>query len=359
MIVQQQVALAPYTTLRVGGPARFFTEASSEAEVHEAFAWATERDLPLEVLGGGSNLLVPDAGYPGLIVRLSFFGVQREGARFDVGAGENWDRFVDQAVAAECGGVECLAGIPGSVGATPVQNVGAYGQEVAQTIVSVRAYDRRNGDFVDISAATCGFRYRQSIFNREQRGRYVITRVRFALHAGAKPYLGYADLQRWFAGTAGTPTLAETADAVRSIRHAKGMVLAEGDPDTWSAGSYFKNPVVPVAKLEQIAAVAEVAAETVPQWPAGNGECKLSAAWLLEHAGFGRGFVLGKAGLSNKHALAVTNRGGATCGDILRLEEAIRVGVRERFEVVLEREPVMLGDDSGTGLQAQREKGRV
>ncbi len=344
--IQENVALAPFTTLRVGGPALYFVEASCEAEVTEAFRWAEERDLAAEVLGGGSNLLVPDAGFPGLVVRLAFTGMEQRGEVLDVAAGEPWDGFVDRAITLGLQGVECLAGIPGSVGATPVQNVGAYGQEVAQTIESVRAYDRKTGEFLDLPAAACGFRYRRSVFNGEKAGRYVITRVRFRLHSGGEPYLGYADLQRWFAGQAERPGLAEVASAVRAIRGGKGMVLAEDDPDTWSAGSYFKNPVVAASLLEGIGAAAGVQSALVPHWPAGEGRVKLSAAWLLERAGFRKGYVLGAAGLSTKHALALTNRGGATYADLLRLEETIRDGVRERFGVVLEREPVTWGGDA-------------
>ena len=298
--------------------------------------------MPFAALGGGSNLLVPDAGFDGLVVHLALRGIRRDGDLFDVAAGESWDAFVDCAIEAGSAGVECLAGIPGTVGASPVQNIGAYGQEVAQTIESVRALDRVTGDFVELSAAECGFQYRRSVFNGEARNRYVITRVRFRLEAGGTPFLGYADLQRWFARRVDGPSLAEVAAAVRAIRRAKGMVLIEGDPDTWSAGSYFKNPVIAVGALEGIAVAAGLEASAVPHWPAGEEYVKLSAAWLLERAGFARGFRLGAAGLSTKHALALTNRGGATCADLLRLEETIRAGVRNRFGVGLEREPVML-----------------
>ncbi len=349
MEILENVSLAPFTTMRIGGPARYFVEAASEDQVSEAFRWAADRAIAVEVLGGGSNLLVPDEGYDGLVIRLAFVGIEQAGAVLDVAAGESWDGFVDRAIALNLAGVECLAGIPGSVGGTPVQNVGAYGQEVAQTIESVRAFDRSTDEFVDLPAAACGFSYRRSVFNGEARGRYVITRVRFRLRPDGEPYLGYADLQRWFAGRPGTPGLADVAAAVRAIRGSKGMVLAADDPDTWSAGSYFKNPVVAAAALEGIASAAGAEPGAVPRWPAGEGSVKLSAAWLLERAGFGRGYVLGRAGLSTKHALALTNRGGATYADLVQLEETIRDGVRERFGVVLEREPVTLGALSGTG----------
>lgn len=341
-MLQEDVRLAPYTTLRVGGPARFFAEARSEAELLEAFRWAGEHTVRLAVIGGGSNLLVADEGFDGLVVRMAEQGIQRQGELFDVAAGEPWDGLVDAAIEAGYGGLECLAGIPGTVGASPVQNIGAYGQEVAHTIESVRALDRSAGTIVELSAAQCGFRYRKSLFNTNERDRYVITRVRFRLRANAAPNLSYADLQRWFAGRTEAPGLREVAEAVRAIRRGKGMVLIEGDPDTWSAGSYFKNPVIAADAVEHVAEAAGVPAAEMPKWAAGEGCTKLSAAWLLERAGFGKGYRLGPAGLSTKHALAVTNRGGATCADLLRLEDTIRTGVRERFGVALEREPVSL-----------------
>ena len=335
--------MTAYTTFKVGGEARFFVKAEAEPEVAEAFQWARDRSLPLFVLGGGSNLLVADEGFEGLVLRVALRGVQQDGCRFDVAAGESWDELVDLTVAGDCAGMECLAGIPGDVGATPVQNVGAYGQEVAETIESVRAFDRSTGSFVELNSGECRFRYRQSVFNTEERERYVITRVRFAMRTGGSSQLRYADLQRHFAGRASQPTLAEVAAAVRSIRRSKGMVLVPGDPDTQSAGSYFKNPLVVVEQVGSIAAAAEVEPGAVPAYAADEGRRKLSAAWLVERAGFGKGFRMGAVGLSTRHSLALTNRGGATCADVLRLEQRIREGVAERFGVVLEREPVLLG----------------
>ena len=342
MRLEENVRLAGHTTFRLGGFARYFVQAADESDVQEAFAWAAERHLALFVLGGGSNLLVPDEGFPGLVLRIAIAGVVQDGCAFDVGAGEPWDGLVERTVQAGCAGMECLAGIPGSTGGTPVQNVGAYGQEVSETITSVRAFDRLAGHFVDLSHEACRFRYRASLFNTDEPGRYIVTRVRFALRAGGEPSLRYADLQRYFAGRGSTPTLAEVAAAVREIRRAKGMVLEQGEPDTHSAGSYFKNPVVAVERLIQIAVAAKVEVDAVPRYAAGEGQVKLSAAWLMERAGFGKGFQLGAAGLSTRHALAVTNRGGATCADVLRLEEHVRLGVFERFGVRLEREPVLL-----------------
>lgn len=351
MTISENVGLAEFTTLRVGGAARFLVQAQQEADIQEAFGEAKNDGLRFEVIGGGSNLLVADEGFGGLVVRLCLRGVRQEGDLFDVAAGESWDELVSRTVAAGYAGMECLAGIPGTVGASPVQNIGAYGQEVAQTIESVRVLDKRTGEFAEMTAEDCGFRYRRSVFNGEEQGRYVITAVRFRLRADGPPFLGYADLQRWFAGKP-TPSLVEVAEAVRAIRGAKGMVLVDGDHDTWSAGSYFKNPVIAVEEVAQVADAAGVAVADVPKWGAGEGYAKLSAAWLLERAGFRKGFRLGRAGLSTKHALAVTNRGGATCEDVLRLENAVRAGVRERFGVVLEREPVMLGEGASAPFRA-------
>ena len=342
MRLEENIHLAGHTTFRLGGVARYFVEARTEADVQKAFAWAGEHKVPLFVLGGGSNLLVPDEGFPGLVLRIAIAGVKQDGCRFEVGAGEPWDPLVSRTVAAGCAGMECLAGIPGSTGGTPVQNVGAYGQEVSETIASVRVFDRSLGLFADLSHEACRFRYRASLFNTDEPGRYIVTRVTFTLRSGGEPTLRYADLQRYFAGRS-SPTLAEVAEAVREIRRAKGMVLVEGDPDTHSAGSYFKNPAIASEQLMQIAAAAKVDVEAVPRYPASEGKVKLSAAWLMERAGFGKGFQLGTAGLSTRHALAVTNRGGATCADVLRLEEHVRLGVFQRFGVRLEREPVLLG----------------
>jgi UDP-N-acetylmuramate dehydrogenase len=341
--IQENVALAPYTTFGIGGPARYFAVAESEADVAEGVAWAEERGLPLFVLGGGSNLLVSDAGFPGLVLQIGIRGVESCGEGcVEVGAGEVWDEFVDCMVGQRMAGIECLAGIPGSVGGTPVQNVGAYGQEVAETIVSVRAFDRRTKEFVELEREACKFRYRKSLFNTDEPGRYVVTRVRYRLHPNGFPQITYVDVKRYFADRAELPDLAEVASAVREIRRRKGMFLVDGDPDCRSAGSFFKNPVVMEDTLGRVAAAVGVSEEQVPHWGAG-GDVKLSAAWLIDRAGFGKGFVDGAAGISSKHTLALINRGGATAADIERLQDRIRGGVRARFGVELEREPVLVG----------------
>jgi UDP-N-acetylmuramate dehydrogenase len=341
--IRKEIPLAPFTTFGIGGAARFFAVAKTEEEVVEAVFWAKERGVPLFVLGGGSNLLVRDSGFAGLVLKIAIMGVEASGGNlFDVGAGEGWDRFVERMTSLGMAGVECLAGIPGSVGGTPVQNVGAYGQEVAETIESVRAFDREKLEWVELDKAACRFRYRESLFNTDEPGRYIVTRVRFRLRPLGEPNLRYADLQRRFAGKESV-TLMEVATAVREIRRQKGMLLVEGDADTHSAGSFFKNPIVGSEILEGIAAAAGVEESKVPHWPAGEGKMKVPAAWLLEQAGFVKGYGMGPAGISTRHTLALTNRGGATCADIVRLQEQIVRGVRERFGITLEREPVLVG----------------
>ena len=341
--IREEIPLAPLTTFGIGGPARYFVEAKSEEEIVEAVLWAREHSVPLFVLGGGSNLLVRDAGFAGLVLKIAVMGVETCGGNlFDVGAGEVWERFVERMIWARMAGVECLAGIPGSVGGTPVQNVGAYGQEVAETIESVRAFDRKGLEWVELDKAACRFRYRESLFNTDEPGRYIVTRVRFRLRPLGEPNLRYADLQRRFAGKEGV-TLMQVATAVREIRREKGMLLVDGDADTHSAGSFFKNPIVGSEILAGIAAGAGVEESKVPHWPAGEGRTKVPAAWLLEHAGFVKGYGVGAAGISTRHTLALTNRGGATCADIERLQDQIVRRVSERFGIMLEREPVLLG----------------
>ncbi len=345
--IQENVPLAPYTTLGVGGRARWFATAVDEVAVQAACAFAAERGLALFVMGGGSNLLISDAGFGGLVLRIAINGIayrQEDNGRTFVtaGAGESWDALVQSTVDRNLGGMECLAGIPGSVGGTPVQNVGAYGQEVAQTLVSARGFDRRTRSMVHLPHAQFGFGYRTSLLNTSERGRYILTSVTFALQPGAPPDLSYADLKRHFTENA-QPALADVADAVRHIRRKKGMVVDLADPDSRSAGSFFRNPVVSQDKLQAIAASLQMLPEQVPHWPTVNGCAKLPAAWLLEQAGFARGFTLGQAGISSKHTLALINRGSATAEEIATLRDRIALGVHTRFGVDLEQEPVSVG----------------
>lgn len=340
--IRDEITLAPFTTFGIGGPARYFVQADNEVQVAAAVAWAKQRGLRLFVLGGGSNLLVKDAGFDGLVLKVGVMGIEACGeGRYEVGAGESWDRFVEMMMWVGMAGVECLAGIPGSVGGTPVQNVGAYGQEVSETIEWVRAFDRKNDSWVKLSKQQCRFRYRESLFNTDEPGRYVVTRVRFRLNAGGEPNLRYADLQRRLGGQEGL-TLMDVARTVREIRREKGMLLVQGDPDCRSAGSFFKNPIVESVRLGAIAHAAGVDESAVPHWPAGEGRTKIPAAWLLERAGFVKGYGEGPARISTKHTLALTNRGGATCADVEELQAEIVRGVQERFGIVLEREPVLV-----------------
>ena len=350
MQVEENVSLAPLTTFKLGGPARYFVEAKSTAAVQEAVAFARSRSLPIFVLGGGSNLVVADAGWPGLVLKIGVLGIEQRSDHgddgkvlFDVGAGESWDRFVSDAVRAKCAGVECLSGIPGSVGGTPVQNVGAYGQEVAETIEAVEAIDLKDGQVRELCHEACGFSYRSSIFNTTERGRFILVRVTYALTPGGEPRISYADLKRHFEGRETPPNLAETREAVRHIRALKGMLIVPGDPDCQSAGSFFKNPVLTEEQHAELMKRAGARGLTVPSYPALETRKKVSAAWLVEHSGFTKGFGFGHVGISSKHALAIVNRGGATAAEVVALKEQIQLRVEEIWGVSLEPEPVMIG----------------
>ena len=350
MHIEENRPLAPFTTFGIGGSARWFAEAASEDEVAEAVAWARVRGLPLFVLGGGSNLLVSDAGFDGLVLRIALRGIATvdgpDGTRiYRAAAGEDWDGFVDRSLEDDCSGIECLAGIPGTVGGTPVQNVGAYGQEVSSTICRVRAFDVQERTFVELTAAECGFSYRRSRFNSTDRGRFIVTCVDYRLTSGGAPTLRYADVQRALdADGIANPTLPQVAATVRRIRQSKSMLIVGGDPDCRSAGSFFKNPVVSEELFQKIAARSAVP----PRFPAGpgvdgKGRVKIPAAWLIEQAGFHKGYALGAAGISTRHTLALVNRGGASAQQILALAAQIADAVEAKFGVCLEREPVLLG----------------
>jgi len=350
LTTQENISLAPWTTFQVGGPARYFIDAHSEHEASEAVAFALARKLPLFVLGGGSNLLVSDSGWPGLVLRVSLAGVEFEGdlqkMLFHAGAGENWDSLVALAVSKNCGGIECLSGIPGTVGGTPVQNVGAYGQEVSETITRVRALEIATGQVVDLSNSDCGFSYRSSIFNTTRRDQYIVLEVSYRLHRNGGPRIEYADVKKFFAAAnIEKPTLQQVRDAVRSIRQSKAMLLVAGDEDCRSAGSFFKNPIVTAAEADRIQALAEKRApgKNMPLYPAADGQVKLAAAWLVEQSGFSKGYSLGPVGISRKHTLAIVNRGGATAKDILTLKDAIQKKVFDLWGVGLQPEPVMVG----------------
>ena len=380
-----QVRLADYTTLRLGGPAARFVTAATEDDLVEAVRAADGEPEPVLVLGGGSNLVVADEGFPGVVVLAACAGLRfapvAGAVEVTAAAGQDWDELVQQCVAEGLSGIECLSGIPGRAGATPIQNVGAYGQEVAQTITAVRAYDRLADRLVQLSPAECEFGYRTSMFKRQASagtrsgrgargaalnpatatGRFVILDITFRLMPS--PLSGpvrYGELARVLGVTEGGQVpLADARSAVLELRRGKGMVLDDTDPDTRSAGSFFTNPIVPAGHYEEVVACAAgvggragagdggAGAVAVPHWPDTNGQVKLSAAWLIEQAGFGRGFRLADephgARISTKHTLALTNPSGASTASLLRLARQIRDGVRARFGVELANEPTLVG----------------
>jgi UDP-N-acetylmuramate dehydrogenase len=348
MELQESIPLAPLTTLQVGGPARYFVEAMDVSDIRQALDFAKARRLPLFVLGGGSNLVVSDQGWPGLVLKVNILGVNhRHGdshiAYFDAGAGEDWDGFVAAAIRHQCSGIECLSGIPGSVGGTPVQNVGAYGQDVSQTIESVTALDRNTGEEVEIEREDCGFGYRTSIFNTRERGRYIILRVAYALRHSGAPRLEYSDLKKFFAGRNDPPSLGEVREAVLSIRASKGMVIRPGEEEARSVGSFFKNPILSEEQFAELRRRAAARGLEVPSYPGLDAKKKISAAWLVEQSGFSKNYVQGRVGISRKHALAIVNLGGATADEVIALKNEIQKRVCEQWGVRLEPEPVMVG----------------
>jgi UDP-N-acetylmuramate dehydrogenase len=352
--VQEDVPLAPRTTLGVGGSAAYYLEARDENAVLDALAWARNRGIEVTVLGGGSNVLVSDRGIDGLVLRVAIGGVNHayEGDRviLSAGAGEPWDALVSMAVENGWAGIECLSGIPGDVGAAPIQNIGAYGQEAGDAITFVYCIDRRSGATVGIDRVGCRFGYRDSIFKRRARGRFVIVGVTFSLLRKGAASVNYPELERHLreGGAGASPSLAEVREAVLELRRRKSMVLESGDENARSAGSFFVNPTLDEeawarARLRIESANVLATGESIPQFPAPGGRVKIPAAWLIERAGFPKGSGEGPVGLSTRHALAIVNRGGATASDILRFARRLRDGVFSRFGIKLMPEPVLLG----------------
>ena len=330
MQVRRDVRLADLTTLAVGGPIDRLVEVTDAQELVDAVRDADEAGRPLLLIGGGSNIVAPDDGWPGDVVLVRTQGIERDGNSLLVAAGHDWDALVAYTVENDLAGVEALSGIPGSTGATPVQNVGAYGQEVAQTITAVRVYDRAEKSERTLTPEECGFAYRDSRLKREP-GRFVVTEVAFALDAGSRSRpVGYAELARRLDVEIGeTAPLADVRGAVLELRRGKGMVLDPADPDSRSAGSFFTNPVVP----------AERAVDGCPSWPTADGQVKLSAAWLVQSAGFGRGTRQGNVGTSSRHSLALTTEDGATAAELMAFAGRVIEAVQERFGVTLVPEP--------------------
>ncbi|MFI1379075.1 UDP-N-acetylmuramate dehydrogenase [Embleya sp. NPDC020886] len=338
--------LASLTTLRLGGPARRLHTATTTDAVPAIVRAADEQGIALLVLGGGSNLVVGDDGFPGDVLRIATTGLHLDGTDLSVEAGVPWDDVVTAAVAAGLSGIECLAGIPGSAGATPVQNVGAYGQEVAETITAVEVYDRTERALRTLTAAECRFTYRHSVFKGDDR--FVVLRVRFRLRddAGRSAPIRYAELARTLGVEPGEQVPVEAArTAVLSLRRGKGMVLDPADHDTWSAGSFFTNPILTHDAFAELTARTSRHLGpdvTPPRYPSGADHVKTSAAWLIERAGFTKGYGQGRARISTKHTLALTNRGEASTEDLLTLAREVRDGVHEVFGVTLINEPVLI-----------------
>ena len=346
--VSEGVPLAPMTTIGIGGPARYFAPVRSVDDVAAAVEWSRRQRVPLFVLGGGSNLLIADEGFPGLVARIEMSGITVESvddfAMVKAAAGEPWDSFVARVVEKEWAGVECLSGIPGLIGGTPIQNVGAYGQEVAETIARVEAFDRETSRIEWFTNAECEFSYRQSRFKGRDRGRFVVLSVTYRLRCSGAPTVRYPDLQRYLLDQQiSHPALRDVRAAVIAVRKRKGMVVDPKDPDSRSDGSFFMNPVL---SDDEMATFRRRVEGDFPTFPA-EGGTKLSAAWLIEQAGFTRGTRRGNVGLSTKHTLAIVNRGGATAAEVIELVGEIQASVREEFGVGIQPEPVFVGFEEG------------
>jgi UDP-N-acetylmuramate dehydrogenase len=341
---EHDVPLAALTTLGIGGPASGFLTARTPDDVTSACDWCERHRAPLFVLGGGSNLLIADEGVQGVVLRMAIEGrefvADADDTLVRAGAGEHWDAVVAATVERGLAGLECLSGIPGTVGGTPIQNVGAYGQEVSDTIDAVEVFDRRAGGLVTLSADECGFAYRNSRFKHEEPGRFIVCAVTFRLRPGTAS-VKYPDVQAALASAGiDEPTLADVRNVVLAIRRRKGMVVDASDPDSRSVGSFFMNPVVGGAKRDD---VARRESATVPGYPIADNQVKIPAAWLIERSGFSRGYTDGPVAISSKHPLALVNRGDATARDVLRLAAAIKRRVLERFDIALRPEPVFVG----------------
>lgn len=336
MVFEHDVELAPYTTLELGGVAQHLVRIEHEDDLHEALAWANERDLSVTILGGGSNVVVADRGVRGLVVRMATRGIDEthdgDTLRVRAAAGEAWDDVVLHAILRGACGIECLSGIPGSVGATPIQNVGAYGQEVADVIERVRVLDRASGEIRWLPRAACGFGYRTSAFKRAP-GEHIVLEVEYALRRGSPAAPRYAELARALGD--GAPRLSEIRDAVLALRRSKSMVIDPRDENRRSVGSFFTNPIVDADIAARIAG---------PQWPQPDGRVKLAAAWLIEASGTTRGERHGAVGISSRHTLALVHHGGGTTQALLELARIVADRVRTRFDIALELEPVVLGD---------------
>lgn len=341
---QKGVPLAAHTSLQLGGPAEYFARLDGSDPIPVALEWAADRGLPVTWLGGGSNVVISDAGVAGLVLNLGSRGesIEREGDRVEVcvAAGVPWDELVAAAVSRNWSGVECLSGIPGQVGATPIQNVGAYGQEVADSIVRVEVYERSTGHTLSLSRGECGFGYRTSRFKTNDAARFVVLRVTFRLQEGAPPCLIYPEIAQKFAHTGLPPSLAQVRAAVLATRGNKSMLLDPNDENGRSCGSFFLNPALDPLQFEALLGRADV---EPPHFPQPDGRIKVPAAWLIEQAGLRRGQRWGAVGISSKHTLALVCHAGATATELVAAAHSVRSRVAERFGVWLHPEPLFLG----------------
>lgn len=352
-ILTQNVPLAPMTTLGIGGPARYFADVRTAEELLSGVEWAHSEGTSLFVLGGGSNIVVSDSGFSGLVLRVCISGIETRVAgdqvEVNAGAGEEWDALVEFCAASDWAGFECLSGIPGRVGATPIQNVGAYGQETSETLAEIEALSLPERMMVRLPSSECEFGYRTSRFKTRDRNRFIITRVIYRLNVGGAPAIRYPELQKYLEGPGKrVPTILDVRRAVLAIRRRKAMVIDPHDIDSRSVGSFFVNPVVTREQFEEFKSLASRFVKNggeIPSFPAPDGTIKISAAWLIERAGIKRGYAHGNVGTSSKHALAIINRGGGSAREVLELKELIRSRVLDSFGIALVPEPVFVGFD--------------
>ena len=353
MTPQSDVPLAPLSTMGVGGAARWFVSAERESDLVDALRWAHVRSMPVHVLGGGSNVVISDDGIDGLVIHVMMRGVEERRSNdhvlYTCGAGEPWDPFVAMTVQADCAGLECLSGIPGCIGGTPVQNVGAYGQDVSGTITRVRVVSRESGTGEWLSNDDCGFGYRTSRFKREDLNRFIVSGVEFRVRSHGAPTVEYADVVAYFAQTGrASPTLQEVREAVLAIRRRKGMVIEPGNDANRSCGSFFVNPIVNRPDLERAAALT---AETVPHYAVDEQAVKIPAAWLIERAGFPKGTTRDTVAVSRFQAQAIINLGRARAADVVNLAADIKRAVWTMFGISIVPEPVFLGFAPSTELR--------
>ena len=351
MTIQENVPLAPFTTLKVGGPAKYFCVVDSTSQLSLALDFASKENLPILLIGGGSNIVISDKGWDGLVIKIELKGIQivsenESKITVNVGAGENWDDFVSWSVKNDLSGIECLSGIPGTTGSTPIQNVGAYGQEVSETIHRVQVLDVETKETRWIINSDCHFSYRNNIFKKNGFGKLIVISVDFELQQNVFPELRYGELKREVEDS-NISDLPSLRNKVLEIRRRKSMVVDKSDPNSRSAGSFFTNPIVSAVEFDRFLEIAremEMEIASIPQYPQEDGKVKLAAGWLIEQSGFEKGFVFGNVGLSNKHALAIINRENGSALEIFNFAKEIQDAVKMKWGIWLENEPQFIGD---------------